>query len=245
MRIIILTVLIGEFTACTTLDTNKVERPVGQLYNEAMNFLEGGAFQAAAKVFAEVERQHPYSVWATKAQLMAAYAYYEGNRYDEAVIALHRFIQLHPSHRDAAYAYYVKALCYYEQIIDVDRDQKMTVSAVNALQDVISRFPLSLYARASRLKLDLAIDNLAGKEMTIGRFYIQKQHYAAAINRFNTVIANYQTTAHIPEALHRLVESYTALGLLHEARQVAAVLGANFPGSLWYHDSYSLILKFS
>ncbi|KAF0116889.1 MAG: putative lipoprotein [Rhodospirillaceae bacterium] len=228
--------------ACTGTDDNTyIERPVEQLYNEAMNLLEQEERQAAAKAFDEVERQHPYSVWATKAQLMAAYAYYDDNKYDDAVIALDRFIQLHPGHRDVSYAYYMKGLCYYEQITDVARDQKMTELATEALREVATRFPNSQYARDARLKLDLTNDHLAGKEMEIGRFYMKRFQYLAAISRFRMIVAGYQTTTHVPEALHRLVEAYTALGLSDEARKTAAVLGHNFPGSPWYQDSYQLV----
>ncbi|KAF0135876.1 MAG: putative lipoprotein [Rhodospirillaceae bacterium] len=162
-------------------------------------------------------------------------------RHGQPVIALDRFIQLHPGHRNVAYAYYLKGLCHYEQITDVARDQKMTELAREALREVVARFPNSQYARDARLKLDLTTDHLAGKEMEIGRFYMRQQHYLAAINRFRTVIARYQTTTHVPEALHRLVENYVIFGLTDEARKIAAVLGHNFPGSAWYQDSYRLV----
>jgi len=221
-------------------DTYK-ERPVEILYNEAMDLLNQEEYTLAAKAFDEVERQHPYSVWATKAQLMAAYAQYQHNKFDEAVIALDRFIQLHPSHKDVAYAYYLKALCYYEQIADVTRDQKMTDHAMKALQEVVDRFPNSKFARDAKLKIDLARDHMAGKEMAVGRYYLRQGQYLAAINRFRMVVDNYQTTTHIPEALHRLIECYEALGLTDEAKRTAAVLGFNYPGSEWYTDSYGLV----
>lgn len=217
------------------------ERPVEDLYNEAMNQLNQEDYQAAAKSFDEVDRQHPYSVWATKAQLMAAYALYMRNKFDEAIIALDRFIQLHPGHKDVAYAYYLKALCYYEQIADIQRDQKITEQALKSLQEVIDRFPNSKYARDAKLKLDLARDHLAGKEMAIGRYYEKQGMYLAAINRFRYVVDNYQTTTHVPEALERLIECYESLGLPEEAKKTAAVLGYNYPGSEWYSDSYSLV----
>lgn len=229
-------------SACSSSEEeNYVERPVEELYNEGMDALQGGELKTAAKAFDEVERQHPYSVWATKAQLMAAYALYEDNKYDDAINALDRFIQLHPSNRDVGYAYYLKALSFYEQISDVTRDQGLTDKALRSLQEVIDRFPESTYARDARLKIDLARDHLAGKEMTIGRWYLRQKHYLAAINRFRTVVEQYQTTTHVPEALHRLIEAYTALGLAEEARKTAAVLGHNFPGSEWYVDSYTLV----
>jgi outer membrane protein assembly factor BamD len=221
-------------------DTYK-ERSIEELYNDAMDKMNDGNYQDAAKSFDEVERQHPYSVWATKAQLMAAYAYYENNKFDDAIVALDRFIQLHPSHKDAAYAYYLKAICYYEQIADVARDQKMTDNALKSLQEVVDRFPTSIYARDAKLKLDLARDHLAGKEMAVGRYYESQQQYLAAINRYRTVVDKYQTTTHVPEALHRLIECYESLGLTDEAQKAAAVLGYNYPGSDWYVDTYKLV----
>ena len=218
-----------------------VERPVHELYNEAMDALEGENSGRAAILFDEVERQHPYSAWATKAQLMAAYSYYMSNRYDDAIVALDRFIQLHPSNRDIAYAYYLRGLSYYEQISDVTRDQKMTDLARQNLQELVARFPGSKYASDAKVKLDLTNDHLAGKQMEIGRYYLRQGHYAAAINRFKTVIDRYQTTTHVPEALHRLTEAYRALGIDEEAQKTAAVLGHNFPGSEWYIDSYEMI----
>ena len=217
------------------------ERAVEDLYNEAMDQLNAEDYVKSAKSFDEVERQHPYSVWATKAQLMAAYANYENNKFDEAIIALDRFIQLHPSHKDAAYAYYLKAICYYEQIADVGRDQKMTDQALKGLQEVVDRFPASIYARDAKLKLDLARDHLAGKEMAVGRYYEHQEQYLAAVNRFRNVVDHYQTTTHVPEALHRLIECYEALGLTDEAKKTAAVLGFNYPGSEWYVDTYRMV----
>jgi outer membrane protein assembly factor BamD len=227
--------------ACSKKDPTYVERPVEGLYNEALDQLQQKNYEKAASAFDEVERQHPYSVWATKAQLMAAYSHYQNNKYDDAIVALDRFIQLHPSHTDVPYAYYLKALCYYEQISDVGRDQKMTDLALKALQDLITRFPNSKYSRDASVKVDLTRDHLAGKEMDIGRYYEQRHQYLAAINRYKYVIDNYQTTTHVPEALHRLAESYEALGLTDEAQKMAAVLGHNFPGSDWYVDSYELV----
>ncbi|MGJ3258333.1 MAG: outer membrane protein assembly factor BamD [Rhodospirillales bacterium] len=227
--------------ACTIKEEPEyVERPVSEIYNTAMNLMQDGYYKRAASEFDEVERQHPYSVWATKAQLMAAYSYYQSNRYDDAIIALDRFTQLHPANRDVAYAYYLKALSYYEQISDVARDQKMTELALDALNEVMKRFPDSEYARDAKIKIDLTYDHLAGKEMEIGRYYLNQKHYLAAINRFRTVVEKYETTTHVPEALHRLTEAYLALGVTSEARKTASVLGHNFPGSDWYSDSYFL-----
>lgn len=228
--------------ACSgDIDDEYADRPVDRIYNSAMISLQEGDYTEAATRFDEVERQHPYSNWAVKAQLMAAYSHYQNNAYDDAIIALDRFIQLHPSNPDVAYAYYLKGLSYYEQISDVTRDQKMTELAMNTLNELVVRFPDSKYSRDARIKLDLTRDHLAGKEMEIGRYYLSQRHYLAAINRFKVVIDNYQTTTHVPEALHRLVEAYRALGIDDEARKVAAILGYNFQGSEWYIDSYELI----
>ncbi len=217
------------------------EKPVDQLYNSAMDQLTNEYYREAAKGFDEVERQHPYSVWATKSQLMAAYAHYQGNRYDDAIAALERFIQLHPGSPDVAYAYYLKGLSYYEQISDVERDQKMTDLALSTLKEIVVRFPDSRYARDAKVKIDLTVDHLAGKEMEVGRYYLKRGNYLAAVNRFKAVAEKYQTTTHVPEALHRMSEAYTAMGLHDEARRIAAVLGHNYPGNEWYVDSYELI----
>lgn len=233
--------LVLGLAACSSKKEDYVERPVEQIYNHAVDLLLDRKYLEAAKEFDEVERQHPYSVWATKAQLMAAYADYQANKYDDAVIALDRFIQLNPSNRDVAYAYYMKALCYYEQITDVQRDAKMTEQAMKGMEEVINRFPNSIYGRDARLKLDLTHDHLAGKEMEVGRFYLTRGDYLAALNRFKNVVDKYQTTSHVPEALERMVECYLALGLKDEAKRTAAVLGYNYPGSQWYVDSYDLV----
>src|SRR3974377_737301 len=182
-----------------------VEKPVDDLYNKAMDEMVEERFVAAAKTFDEVESQHPYSVWATKGQIMAAYADYEAGNYGEAVIAADRFIQLHPGHRDVAYAYYLKAISYYVQITDVGRDQKITEQALKALDDVVRRFPDSKYARDAKLKLDFTRDHLAGKEMEIGRYYLRRGKIFGAMNSFKRVVDNYQTTTHLPEALERLL----------------------------------------
>jgi len=227
--------------ACSTPKEEYVEQPVEDLYNKAMNLLSAGAYEPAAKAFDEVERQHPYSVWATKAQLMAAYANYQANVYDEAILAAKRFIDLHPGNRDISYAYYLVALSYYEQISDVGRDQKMTELALQSLEEVVRRFPNTEYARDAKLKIDLTRDHLAGKEMEIGRFYLKRGEYIAAINRFRAVVERYQTTTHVPEALLRLTEAYLAIGVTEEAQTAAAVLGYNYPGSDWYLDAYALL----
>jgi outer membrane protein assembly factor BamD len=227
---------------CASKDKDTyTEKPVETLYNEAMNKMLDGGYTQAAKAFDEVDQQHPYSVWATRAELMSAYALYQANKYDESIVAADRFISLHPGNRDVAYAYYLKALDYYVQIADVGRDQKTTQQALDALQEVVRRFPDSKYGRDARLKMDLARDHLAGKEMEIGRYYEGQHDYLAAINRFKRVVQDYQTTTHVPEALQRLAECYTALGLPNEAEKVTAVLGYNYPGSQWYSSAYALL----
>lgn len=218
-----------------------VEKPVENLYNEALAAMREKDYPAAAKLFDEVERQHPYSAWASRAQLMAAFANYQNYTFDDAINTLDRFIQIHPGHNDIAYAYYLKALCHYEQISDVGRDQSDTEKAMDALREVSRRFPDSRYARDADLKLSLARDHLAGKELEIGRYYLGQKQYIAALGRFRKVIEDYQTTGHAPEALHRLVETYLAIGIPKEAQNAAAVLGHNFPGSRWYQESYALL----
>ena len=227
---------------CATDEEAYVERPVEELYNEALDKLQDDDFAGAVAGFDEVERQHPYSVWATRAQLMAAFTYYQGDLYEEAIAAASRFVELHPGHRDAPYGYYLIAMSYYERISDVDRDQKMTALALRSLDEVVRRFPDSDYARDARLKLDLTRDHLAGKEMTVGRFYLRRQYYLAAIGRFRKVVELYQTTSHAAEALHRLTEAYLAIGVPAEAQTAAAVLGHNYPGSEWYEFSYALLV---
>lgn len=222
-------------------DSGYAERPVEELYNSALDSLLSGSYVQAAEEFDEVERQHPYSVWATKAQLMAAFSHYQTNRYDQAILAADRFIQLHPNSADAPYALYLVAISYYEQITDVGRDQSVTEQALAALNELVRRYPDTEYARDARLKVVLAQDHLAGKEMEVGRFYLAEGNYVSAINRFRVVVEEYGTTTHAPEALHRLAEAYLALGVTDEARAAAAVLGHNYPGSVWYRDSYEML----
>ncbi len=237
----IVAVLLVLASCADTVKDDYVEQTVETLYNKALIEMESENYTQASISFDEVDRQHPYSVWATKAQLMSAYALYQTNKYDEAIISLDRFIQLHPSHRDTPYVYYLKALSYYEQISDVGRDQKMTELAMKMLREVMIRFPKSNYAQDAKFKIDLTRDHLAGKEMAIGRYYERKRQYLAAINRFKNVTEKYQTTTHVPEALHRLTESYLALGIVDQAKETAAILGHNFPGSEWYVDTYEII----
>jgi len=230
-------------TACSSKNSEDkyVARDVEVIYNLAKDSLDKKRYRLAATAFDEVERQHPYSIWARRAQVMAAYAYYMSNDYDESILAAQRFLQLHPGNRSAAYAYYLIAMCHYEQVSDVARDQAKTEEATHALTEVIRRFPDSEYARDATLKLDLTRDHLAGKDMEVGRFYMKRQEYLAAIGRFRNVVDEFQTTSHTPEALHRLVEGYLALGMHHEAQMAGAVLGHNFTGTKWYRYSYELL----
>lgn len=215
--------------------------PVAKLYNAGLESMKDGEFRTAAKKFAEVERQHPYSSWATRAVLMQAYTQYQRNAYDESVNASRRFITLHPGHRDAPYAYYLIGVSYYEQIGQVTRDATATRKALAALDEVSQRFPGTQYARDASAKAILAKDHLAGKEMEIGRYYQKKRAHLAAINRFKRVVTDYQTTTHTPEALYRLTETYLALGVRSEAQTAAAVLGHNYPNNEWYRDAFSLL----
>lgn len=213
------------------------------LFAAGIEALDQQQYGRAVELFDLVEREHPYSAFATNAKLMSAYGEYMRNRYTEALGALDRFIQLHPAHRDIAYAYYLRALSLYEQINDIERDQRATELAMVALQDVANRFPNTPYARDARLKMDLARDHLAGREMVVGRFYQGRRLHLAAIGRFRRVVDEFQTTNHVPEALHRLTELYLTLGLVEEARRTASVLGHNYPGSPWYQDSYALLVE--
>ena len=218
-------------------------KSVEDLYNNGVDALDQKRYATAVTQFDASEQNSPYSSWAVNAQLMHGYAEYLQNHYTEAIGSLDRYIQLHPTSTNASYAYYLRALSFYEQIADIQRDQKGTEQAMTAMQDVVNRFPDSAYARDARLKIDLCRDHLAGKEMEIGRYYEQQKLYAAAIGRFQRVIDDYQTTNHAPEALHRLTEIYLMLGLTDQAKRTAAVLGHNYPGSRWYEDSYDQLAE--
>ncbi len=211
---------------------------VEELYNNGMDALMANRYATAVDQFNSVEENYPYSEWASRAQLMLGYTQYLQNHYDQAILTIDRYIQLHPAGGNVAYAYYLRALSYYEQIEDVQRDQKNTIDAMTALKDVADRFPGTPYARDARLKMDLCRDHLAGKEMAIGRWYENQHLYAAAMNRFQRVVQDFQTTNHTPEALERLVEVYLRLGLRTQAERTAAVLGYNYPGNGWYEDAY-------
>lgn len=240
--------LVFALPGCASKDKDaagagETQESVEKMYRTAAAALDAGEFTEAAKKFDAVEQNYPYSQWATRAQLMAGFSQYKLMKYDDALMALDRFIELHPGDDHIAYAYYLKGLCYYEQISDVRRDQKMTEMALDALKQVRTRFPDSDYARDASLKIDLTLDHLAGKEMEIGRYYLGRKQYQAAINRFERVVEQYQTTTHVPEALHRITEAYLSLGIDSEARKTAAILGQNYPQSDWYKDSYRLFNK--
>jgi outer membrane protein assembly factor BamD len=241
-----LLVVLPLLAACGSKSSDAPTGPTGtaeEMYDNGIDALNNRRFSTADDQFNAVQSNYPYSSWAVSAQLMAGYSLYQQNKYTEAIGTIDRFIQLHPAHRDIAYAYYLRALCYYEQIADIERDQKGTEQAMNALRDVVTRFPDTSYAQDAKLKIDLCVDHLAGKEMEIGRYYQGQHLYEAAIGRFQRVVDDYQTTNHVPEALMRLTEVYLALGLKDQARKTAAVLGYNYPGSVWYRDSFNQLVR--
>jgi outer membrane protein assembly factor BamD len=251
-RILAPVLLLVSLGGCSTIhsllpwtksdDTPKVnlaDEAPDLLYSNGIDALEKKNYSTAVKHFEAIEQNYPYSTWATNAQLMDGYTEYRRNNYTEAIAQLDRYIALHPASKDVSYVYYLRALCYYEQVADISRDQKGTQEAMSALQEVVNRFPDSAYGRDARLKIDLCRDHLAGKEMMIGRYY-EKQHlYAAAIGRYQRVVDDFQTTNHTAEALSRLVEIYLKLGMVNEAKRTAAVLAYNYPGSHWYQNSYN------
>ncbi len=221
-------------------DTVYEERAVEEIYYAGFNFLNKGKFRNAAAEFDEVERQHPYSIWARRSLLMSAYAYYKNHNYESAILTARRFLALHPGNKSAAYAYYLIGQSYYEQISDIERDQKSTEQALSVFYELKNRYPESEYTRDAQLKIDFTLEHLAAKELSIGLYYMKKSSYVSAINRFRNIVLRYQRTSYIEEALHRLVECYMTLGLVEEARSTAATLGYNYPDSVWYKDSYAL-----
>lgn len=233
----------GSSSSKTGADTLYVARDVNTLYLAGRDRFNRGQYRQAAALFDEVERQHPYSVWARRAQLMSSFSNYLAQDYDKSIEAAQRFLAIHPGNKDAPYAHYLIALDYYEQIEDVNRDQSTTQKALDSLGELVRRYPATSYAADARLKIDLVRDHLAGKEMEIGRFYQRRRLWLAAVVRFRKVIDEYQTTSHTPEALMRLTESYLALGVTEEAHKAAAVLGANYPGTKWYERAYELVQK--
>ena len=239
--------LAASLGACSSFDFfNKdkaaPDEPADRLYNEGLFLLNQKKNpKEAAKKFEEVDRQHPYSEWARKSLIMASYAYYTAGAYDECVAGAQRYITLHPGSEDAAYAQYLIGASFYDEIPDITRDQARTEKALAALEEVIRKFPTSEYANTAKQKLEVARDQLAGKEMQIGRYYLERKDYTGAINRFKVVITRYQTTREVEEALERLTEAYMALGITSEAQTAAAVLGHNFPDSVWYKHAYTLV----
>jgi outer membrane protein assembly factor BamD len=231
-------------TSRSRADTRYVARDVNTLYNAAYDRLQNRSYAQAAALFDEVERQHPYSIWARRAQLMSAFSYYATRNYTKSIESARRFLSIHPGNRAAPYAHYLIALSYYEQISDVARDQSVTQQALNSFGELVRRYPNSPYADDARLKTDLLRDHLAGKEMEVGRFYQRRRQWLAAAMRFRTVIETYQTTTHVPEALMRLTETYIALGIPQEAQRAAAVLGTNYPNTRWYRRAYSLMAAY-
>ncbi|HEY4863434.1 MAG TPA: outer membrane protein assembly factor BamD [Xanthobacteraceae bacterium] len=234
--------LAGLLAGCAD-DKNAIapDEPADKLYNEGLTLLNKKEFVDSAKKFEEVDRQHPYSDWGRKSLLMAAFAYYEGGKYDDTIMAAKRYVTLHPGSSDAAYAQYLMASAYFDQIPDVSRDQARTERAMQVLAEVARKYPDTEYAESAKKKIEVARDQLAGKEMTIGRFYLDRRDFIGAINRFKAVVTQYQTTRHVEEALMRLTECYMALGIVNEAQTAAAVLGHNFPSSPWYQDAYKLV----
>ena len=220
---------------------NYQERSVEAIFVDGWRMINMGNWEGCAQQFNEVDRQHPYSVWARRAMLISAFCSYQANAYPAAIATADNYISLHPGSREVAYAFYIKAISLYEQIVDVNRDQSNTEGALVALQDVVQRFPDTEYARDATLKIDLTNDHLAGKEMAVGRYYLTRGDYIGAINRFRTVVDQYQTTPQIAEALQRLTEAYYSLGLNSEAQTAAAVLGRNYPGSGWYQSAYNIL----
>jgi outer membrane protein assembly factor BamD len=244
-RLLVLVLIAGPLGACGSFLNKEVpnpDEPADKLYNEGVYLLnQRKDYKAAAKKFEEVERQHPYSDWARKSLIMTAYASYEAREYDEAVNAARRYVTLHPGSSDSAYAQFLIGSSYFDQIPDVTRDQARAERAIASLEEVSRKYPNSEYAASAKRKIDIARDQLAGKEMVIGRYYMNKRDFTGAINRFKIVVTQYQTTRHVEEALMRLTEAYLALGVVQEAQTAAAVLGHNFPDSRWYTDAYRVV----
>jgi len=243
-RLAALALIVAVLPACSFFGKEEIipDDPADKLYNEGLYLMNNKHdYKKAAKRFEEVDRQHPYSEWARKALLMSAYAHYEGTNYDDSVIAAKRYVTLHPGSPDAAYAQYLIASSYFDQIPDITRDQQRTDKALQALDEVVRKYPNTEYAASAKQKMEIARDQLAGKEMETARYYQKKRDYVAAINRFKVVITQYQTTRHVEEALMRLTEMYMTLGIVNEAQTAAAVLGHNFPDSQWYKEAYRLV----
>lgn len=231
--------------ACSMFEDKKEElapdEPADKLYSEGLTGLNSGDYAAAKKKFAEVDRQHPYTDWGRKSVLMTTYVSYRDGKYQDAITNGNRYVQLHPTSPDAAYAQYLVGMSYYNQVPDVSRDQERTTRAIAAFDELVRRWPQSEYAEPAKRRASVARDQLAGKEMQVGRFYLARKDYTGAINRFRVVVSQYQQTRHIEEALHRLVEAYLSLGIVGEAQTAAAILGHNYPDGDWYKQSYALL----
>lgn len=241
-HILWLLVLVFALGGCgTTPEETESVKTAEQLYNTGYKQLEKTSYAKAAETFEQIELEHPYSKRAVKAKLMGAYAYYKDQKYDDAVLSLDRFIKYHPGNKDIAYAYYMKGLCYYEQIVGVEKDQNNTKLALQAFRQVIARFPDTEYAQDAKVKMDLIFDHLAGQEMEIGRYYLKQKNYLSALNRFSVVVNRFQTTPQIEEALYRQVEIYKILGLNKEAEDAAKVLDHNYPDSKWNRAAQKLL----
>ena len=249
-RLLALAFILVPLCGCSSLgslfskddDSQTIEEPADKLYNEGLFLLnDKREYKSAAKKFEEVDRQHPYSDWARKSLIMSAYAYYQNGDYDDSITAARRYVTLHPGSPDAAYAQFLIGSSFFDRIPDITRDQDRTEKAVAELEEVVRKYPNSEYAESAKKKIEIARDQLAGKEVDIGRWYMQKKDYTGAINRFKVVVTRYQTTRHVEEALMRLTEAYMTLGIVGEAQTSAAVLGHNFPDSPWYQDAYNLV----
>ncbi len=244
MRFALLVALSISIGACSMFDKDAIlpDEPADKLYNEGLYLLNTKKDpKNAAKSFEEVDRQHPYSEWARKSLIMSAYAYYEFGAYDDCINSARRYVTLHPGSPDAAYAQFLIGSSYADQMAEISRDQGRTEKAVENLEEVVRRYPTSEYAVAAKRKMEVARDQLAGKEMEVGRWHLERREYTGAINRFKVVVTRYQRTRHVEEALLRLTEAYMALGIVDEAQTSAAVLGHNFPDSRWYKEAYALM----
>jgi outer membrane protein assembly factor BamD len=243
-RRIVVILLAISLADCTLFnkDAPIPDEPADKLYNEGLYLLNVKKdHKGAAKKFEEVDRQHPYSEWARKSLIMTAFAYYEAGAYDDSIVAARRYVSLHPGSPDAAYAQFLIGSSHFDQMPEISRDQDRTEKAVQTLEELVRKYPNTEYANAAKRKIEVARDQLAGKEMAVGRYYLEKKDYTGAINRFKIVVTRYQTTRHVEEALMRLTEAYLSLGIVSEAQTAAAVLGHNFPDSPWYRNAYSLV----
>ena len=243
-RILALFCITVMLCSCASSKSNDAEtsmQTAEQLYKQGYNYLQKTSYETAAENFEKIELEHPYSKWAVKSKLMSAYSYYKAEKYDDAIIALERFIKYHPSNKDIAYAYYMRGLCYYDQITPAQKDQSNSKKAQDAFNQLIVLYPDTDYAKDAKAKINLIIDHIAGQEMNIGRYYLKNQNYLSALNRFNVVVENYQTTPQIEEALYRQVEIYTIIGLKNQAIKSAKVLEHNYPKSNWNKKAQKII----